>query len=209
MTLDTTVYIHNQIDAHAVFAKCRELIGATGRHTFTDKPGWANDGTRFLGNDLGQGLPALLSIGYRPGGPLCTPEQSAEHDEDCNLSGGDYYDPAEPLCSGTHPRRPACWLEVSFDTAYGYRDAHGRGCGDLHAALVARLGQWLDEQSVRWSWQNEFTGEVHDGDGRYERLIDLCTSGFEATAWFRTVVLPAIAAELADSADPKAGSADV
>src|SRR5690606_25459508 len=133
-----------------------------------------------IGNLPGQGLCALLDISYRPGAPLRTPEQAAEHDEDiCNL----------PCDGDRHP--PACWLEISINTAYGYKGDNGEGCGDLHARLVAELGQWLDERGIRWSWKNEFTGDIHSG---YERLIDLCSAGFEATAWFRTSVLPAIEA---------------
>jgi hypothetical protein len=60
------------------------------------------------------------------------------------------------------------------------------------ASLVAELGKWLDERGVRWLWKNEYTGEVHSG---YEQLIELCSGGFEAAAWFQTTVLPAIAAK--------------
>ena len=63
------------------------------------------------------------------------------------------------------------------------------GCGDLHARLVAELGIWLDQRGKRWKWENEFTGEIHEG---YEQLIQLASGGFEATAWFRTMVVPAI-----------------
>ena len=94
-----------------------------------------------------------------------------------------------------HPR--ACWADIDFDTAYGYRDAAGRGCGDLHALLVAEVGNWLDERGVRWEWRNEFTSEVHGGGDRYIRLVDIARGGFEASAWMRTTVLPAIAAHIA------------
>lgn len=133
----------------------------------------------MIENELGQGLPAWLMIGYRPGAPLRSAEQVAACDEDC-----------DPDCDGSYHDR-ACWLDVDFDTAYGY-DHDGMGCGDLHAALVARLGRWLDARGVRWEWRNEFSGEVHGGVDRYERLADLASGGFEATAWYQTAVLPAI-----------------
>ena len=96
-------------------------------------------------------------------------------------------DPGQGLCA---------WLivyhrdqvEVSLDTAYGY-DADGEGCGDLHARLVAQLGHWLDGKGIRWSWQNEFTGEIHEG---YEGLADLGSGGAEASTWFREIVAPAL-----------------
>jgi hypothetical protein len=59
-------------------------------------------------------------------------------------------------------------VEVSIDTGYGYRGPDG-GCRDLHARVVAELGQWLDSKGIAWSWQNEFTGETHPG---YEGLAD-------------------------------------
>lgn len=91
-------------------------------------------------------------------------------------------------CDGSD-HAPACWLTVSFDTSYGYSDERGYGCGDLHAEYIARLGQWLDAMGIRWCWENEFTGEIHTG---YEQLTGLASGAFEASAWFRTTVLPAI-----------------
>ncbi|TDD54563.1 hypothetical protein E1286_05060 [Nonomuraea terrae] len=200
MTLDTRVYVHDEIAYKDVWLKCNQLIGTKENTRFRDEQDktWRN-GESFvepgnawsIGNLAGQGLCALLDISYRPGAPLRTAEQAAAHDEDiCNLPESSWYDAESGPCDGSD-HRPACWLEVSFDTTYGYKGDNGEGCGDLHARLVAELGQWLDGRGVRWTWVNEFTGEVHSG---YERLIDLCSGGFEATAWFRTSVLPAIEA---------------
>lgn len=205
MTLDTRVYVLDAIDPHETFAKCRALIGATDRHVYTDEQtktwrkgeSFVEPGNHWsIWNTPGQGLPALLDINYRPGCPLRTQEQADAHDEDCNIPKNSGYVPEWGPCDGSHMYRRACWLEVSFDTAYGYRDENGYGCGDLHARLVAELGRWLDERGVRWEWQNEFTGEVHTG---YDRLVDLASSGFEASAWFRTSVLPAIEAHARDN----------
>lgn len=200
MTLDTRVYVHDEINYKDVWTKCNQLIGATENTRFTDEQTktWANGesfvepgNSWWIWNTPGQGLCALMDISYRPGVPLRTAEQQAEHDDGiCNLPGVSWYDEEAGPCDGSR-HSPACWLEISFDTAYGYRDEQGRGCGDLHASLVAELGKWLDERSIRWSWQNEFTGEIHTGP---ERLIELCSQGFEAAAWFRTSVLPAIEA---------------
>lgn len=173
MTLDTRVYVLDRIDYRETFTKCAQLLGVTEHHRIEDRQDgtWnAGDRTVESGNPWtimtapGQGLPAWLMLHYRPDAPYRTEEQAAEH-------------------------RPACWLEISFDTAYGYQDEQGRGCGDPHASVVAQLGQWLDERGVRWLWLNEFTGEIHSG---YDRLVELCTDGFAASAWFQTTVLPAI-----------------
>jgi hypothetical protein len=187
MTLDTNIYILDRISHRDVFVKCNQLIGATEATEFHNEQikTWRNGEGKpepgnawAIGNKACQGLCALLDIYYRPDAALRAADNGCE-----------WY--CDPDCSDEHSN-PACWLEVSFDTPYGYRDEQGRGCGDLHASLVSQLGQWLDERGVRWLWENEFTGEVHSG---YERLVDLCTGGFEASAWFRTSVLPAIERE--------------
>ncbi len=188
MTLSTDIFVHDQIDRDAVFAKCRELLGANDSHPFSDDPSWrgaSGDDARCLANACGIGLPAWLMLHYRPDAPLVTAEQAAAHDEDC-----------EADCDGSEHFAQACWLSVDFDTAYSYRDEQGRGCGDFHACLVATLGQWLDDRGVPWSWRNEFTGEVHGGDDRYERLTDLMQGGHRAMEWFQSTVKPAIAAHI-------------
>lgn len=185
MTLDTRVYVLDRIDQREVFLKCNQLIGAHEGIESTDRlDGTWRDGERItepgnpwsIGNKIGQGLCALLDISYRPDAPLRT---EGQHKEWC--------DPAEDECSGTYCS--PCWLEVSFDTAYGYRGDNGEGCGDLHARLVAELGQWLDGKQVRWQWKNEFTGELHE---RYDGLAELGSGGAEASDWFRNIVVPAI-----------------
>ncbi|MFI2349764.1 hypothetical protein ACH492_22455 [Streptomyces sp. NPDC019443] len=201
MTLDTRIFVLDKVDPQETFKFFRSLLGATDKHSFTDeqdktysKGEWSvsPDNPWTISNDPGQGLPGWLMLYYRPDAPLRTAEQAAEHDEDCNLPENSIYVEEWGPCDGTHHRRP-CWLTVSIDTAYGYRDDRGFGCGDLHAEYVAKLGQWLDARGVRWEWENEFTGEVHTG---YSRLIDLASGGFEASAWFRTSVLPVIEAEV-------------
>jgi hypothetical protein len=183
MTLDTRVYVHDEVDVHELFAECRRLLGADESHRSFDGPSrWSSHRDSWtVGNGLGQGLPALLAIDYRPGAPL-RPDGDA-----CSA----YCDPEDDR----HYHQSAMWCEVSFDTAYGYADSRG-GCGALHARLVFDLGQWLDERGVAWSWRNEFDGEVHGGDERYVRLRDLADDGQEAMRWFKGVVEPAIAAHL-------------
>lgn len=190
MTLSTNVYVLDEIDHVEVFRFCQGLLTKyDDRHrtpdqqVWSDSPStWRGDDIRLIGNRIGQNLPGILGVTYRAGGPLRAEDDG--HDEDCDEG-----------CSGKYHDR-ACWLDIDFDTAYGAKFAGGMGCGDLHAALVSELGQWLDAKGVRWEWRNEFTGDVHGGSDRYERLIELISGGFEATAWFRTTVLPAIASEI-------------
>ncbi|MEU4224326.1 hypothetical protein AB0F17_08535 [Nonomuraea sp. NPDC026600] len=188
MTLTTSVYVLDEIAHQDVFLKGNQLIGATENTRFRDeqKKTWRVGGVGqpepgnawILGNHADQGLCALLDIYYRPNAPLRAADNGCE-----------WY--CGPGCYAEHDN-PACWLEVSFDTAYGYRDEQGRRCGDLHASLVADLGRWLDERAVRWLWEADTLAEVYSG---YERLPRLCSAGSEATAWFRTSVLPAIQAK--------------
>jgi len=180
MTLATHVYVLDPIPPSEVLDKCRELLGATARVPIQEREGYEGDGSRILGHPIGQGLPALLSIQHRSGAPLRTVESIKAHGRWC-----------EPDCDGSDHDGHPCFLDVDFDTSYGYQDDHG-GCGELHARLVAQLGQWLDAQGIRWEWRNEYTGDVHGGDARYERLLDLCERSKQARDWFQNVVMPAV-----------------
>lgn len=180
MTLDTHMYIHDEVDVHQFFHHFRKLLGATGAHPYRDEDCEVY-GHWTIGNELGIGLPALVTVHYSPGEAL-----RPDGDACCDYCGPDDY----------HYHKPAHWAYVSMDTTYGYRDEQGRGCGDLHASYVAQLGQWLDERGIAWSWENEYDGSIHGGADRYERLTDLMQSGHRATRWFESWVLPAIAAEL-------------
>lgn len=146
MTLDTRVYVLDPIDRTAVFRKCQEIIAQwderrrTPEQHRTEDTDWGDH--RVLMNESFQNLPGWLILHYRPGGPYRTEAQAAEHDhcdDDCDGS--------------THA--PACWMEVSIDTAYGYRGPDGMNCGSLHARFVAELGAWLDEQRPSWC-------DIHD-----------------------------------------------
>ncbi len=204
MTLSTNLYVLGEVDVRELFHFGQRLLTtyddrpipmSPNQQKWRDDEGYQSDGSRCIRNELGQGLPAILDVTYRAAGPLATDEQSRACTSECEPADDYHY----------HPR--ACWADLDLDTAYGYRDSRGWGCGDLHAVLVAELGKWLDERGVRWEWKNEFTGEVHGGDDRYERLIDLVSGGFEASAWLRATVLPAIAAGALGEVPPNARGA--
>lgn len=187
MTLSTHVYVLDEVNVHELFRVCQTLLTKYDdahrpphKQRSTDQQGsWQGDDIWSIRNHLGQGLPAILGITYRPDAPLWTAEDASTHTEDC-----------EEDCDGDHYRR-ACWADIDFDTAYSARSC-GMGCGQIHAALVAEVGEWLDARNVRWEWRNEFTGEVHGGGDRYERLADLSISGEDAADWTNNTVLPAI-----------------
>jgi hypothetical protein len=190
MTLSTNIYVLDQVDVTELFRFCQGLLAKyddrhppqqPDRQAWRDRESWRGEGLRSLSNNIGQGLPAILDIAYRPDAPLATPEQAATCTDECEPDDDYHY----------HPH--ACWADIDFDTAYGYKDSAGRGCGDLHALLVAEVGQWLDQRGIRWEWRNEFTSAVHGGPDRYQRLADLTSAGSEAANWFRNTALPAIA----------------
>ncbi len=178
MTLNTSVYILDNDDPHEIFHFCQELIDTPKGIRFIDKERISHTGKPTgiwdLRNPSGIGLNAWLWINYKPGEMLGKP---GEHHEFCE----DYDD-----CNCPPPH----WFEVTFDTGYGYSEEE-RGCGSLHASLVAKLGMWLDSRGTRWAWNNEFTGETHIGD-RYEHLFDLINGGEEAFIWFTEIVKPLI-----------------
>jgi hypothetical protein len=181
MTLSTHVYLLTEADPADVFLECRRLIGATDQHTWKDEPSFYSekpDGERVMSNDCGQGLPAWLLMRYIPGAMVRA--SHAEHDPDI----------CDEDCDGKW-HKPAHWIDIDFDTAYGYRDANG-GCGTLHARILFELGGWLDERGIQWAWQNEFTGEIHVGD-KYEHLRELVDGGQAAVRWFKGTVEPVIA----------------
>jgi hypothetical protein len=179
----------DQASAGEVFQFCQDLLTRfdekrrpRAEQLHSDDASWRGDGVRCLGNKLGQGLPAILDVTYRPGAPLREP--SDECTSECDPDGYD----GEPY----HYHPEPCWLNVDFDTAYSYRGPGGISCGQLHAVLVALLGAWLDARGVRWRWRNEYTGEIHDGAESLTTLVD-CTK--DALDWFHNMVVPAITAE--------------
>lgn len=189
MTLNTDVYVLDEVDPMEVFRFCQGLLAKfDDQHRPTSEQRFRQN-ANSINNEGMQGLPAWLCLDHGAGKPLRTAEEAAAHAEDCNLPGNPYYEADSEDCDGAgYSHRPACWLELDFDTAYGY-SVNGMGCGDLHAVLVGELGEWLTGRGVRWLWQNEFTGEIHDDP---KKLVELVSGGFEATAWFTTSVLPAI-----------------
>lgn len=189
MTLDTYAYVLDPADHNEIFREAQALVGATEATRVTDKASYRGNGGRTLMNAPGQGLCAWLGVEYRPGAPLWAEEDARRHDEDCD----------EDCARERHGVLVPCWLAVSFDTAYGYREENGEGCGGLHARLLLELGGWLDERGLRWCWRNELTGEVWGpGPERYRHLGDLADGGRDAEAWFIEQVLsvlPFLAAE--------------
>lgn len=113
-------------------------------HATTGEP-ILEDANEFR-STLGQGLAAILEVTYAADGPLVWPPY-------------EYDDPDEPPT--VEPMREHL-VSVDFDTAYGYKNDRGGGCGDLHAFLLNEVGGWLTERGVEeWMWHHEERGTWH------------------------------------------------
>lgn len=201
VTLDTRIYVHDAVDARQLFMHIRQLLSAGPeveiRNERESYPKDGIDNAWCIEHPPGQGLPAWLMVYYRPDRAYRSADEAAAHEDYCdpadesNLWENEDGSLSDPCDGSGHT--PACWAEVSLDTAYGYSHPEHGSCGNLHAWLVANSGSWLDSRGVAWSWRNEFTGEVHQ---RFDGLSQLGGGGAEATDWFRNIVVPALGVEL-------------
>ena len=126
-------------------------------------------------NEPGQGLNAMMDVEY--GDPLRTYE---------DIYPEDYED------GDDQPRTPEGRIGIRFDTAYGYSDDAGRGCGDLHADYIKVLGQYCESKGWEYHWQNEFTGEWF---ADWREATQLGTGRREALEWLTETVIPALFSE--------------
>lgn len=131
MTLATKMVIVEPTPYRPIFDEARRLIGA--------EHGEYEEGPCGIENKWGQGF--VSWIGVRHGGDA---PMKPYDDDDAR----DY-----PV--------PEWSIEVSFDTAYGYRAANGAGCSDLHAWLVQGVGRWLTDRGLTWYWFREYDGSWH------------------------------------------------
>ena len=200
MTLNTSIAIGKPTNVREVFDFCRGLLNTPTNTPFTDRIDEHHPGRKEIFNPGGIGLDAWLWIYYGADGPM-----THVHDEWCATeagpakwdSDGEVMVTQEDVDQHTaevaaHPTMNG-WaaIEVTFDTAYGYRGPDGESCSQLHARLIAQLGAWLDRKGLPWKWQNEYSGEWFDGyDGLAEFAGAHKSTG--AAAWFESTVVPFI-----------------
>lgn len=187
MTLHTRIFVKDPVNVQDLFhygqALLHELAPEIDQQ-WKVRDAYVHDGARTIGNNLGQGLPAILDVTYREDGqPVTTLEQAAEHEEECKLD-----------CDGSSHYHQAAFCIIGLDTAYAYSQGNF-GCGDLHAALIELFGVWLDQHEVDWSWCNEFTGVTYH---KYDNLTELGGGGLAAREWFLNVVQPIISDRLGE-----------
>jgi len=158
MTLHTRVKVMSPgIDPRETFVKMRQIIGAGEQYSAWESPQMDSENeyrhTMSPGfhMDLGQGLPALLWVDHWRG----ELEPAHEHDKFCyewDESGS----PTDKLECDPEPRG---YIEINYDTAYGYRADNNASCSDLHAWITQEIGAWLDRHGATWEWYDE------SGDG--------------------------------------------
>jgi hypothetical protein len=202
MTLNTSIAIGKPTDVREVFMFCRKLLGCAEDVPFEQGVcGDHRQGQKQIMNPCGIGLPAWLWVYYGADGPM-----THVHDDLCPVQAGPYtsrytgktweitqeeVDEHARWVAGDPTENGWSAIEVTFDTAYGYRGKGGESCSDLHARLVTALGSWLDAKGLPWKWQNEYTGEWHD---RFDQLDTFGNAHLDTGAemWFECMVKPAI-----------------
>lgn len=162
MTLHTRLAVTTAgVDAEAAFDLLLDLVGASADQRKLGRKTVNSSGTVDISMPAGLGLNALVWIEYQEDGSLI-PFSSEETDdleelkriqaandeleEQPNWSYEDYID------ISYSPKR---YIELHFDTAYGYRAPNGAGCGDLHAWIIQSIGEWLQAQGAEYSWYDE------------------------------------------------------
>lgn len=170
MPLITTIYVLDKVDPKEVFDFCNSLMGAEHPAFTKTHDEWDPAGIVSLDNAPSQGLPAWLMSNYRENRPL---------------NRVDIYEDSE---NPTMITSPACWMELSFDTGYAYRDTFG-GCTELHARYIVSLHGWLNERNVAMAWKNRFSGMIHSGIQGLEEFFE---GGDRATEWFNNSVIPVV-----------------
>ncbi|MBF6187599.1 hypothetical protein [Nocardia farcinica] len=187
MTLNTRVAIIQKIDPKAAFQLALSAIctAAGEEHRIetakvNEPEDYARDGILRIGTVIGQGLPGIVECDYRTDGPLYAEDYYGD-DED--------YEPGDTRWLAS----PACWLEIGWDTGYGYSGPNGMSCSDLHSVAITLVHKALAELGVEMRWYNEYDGKWHPG---VDNLGTLSAAGLKADLWFKNTALPAIVASL-------------
>lgn len=151
MTLNTLVNLTGPIELDAAFdIALRALLTAADEMDrypgalIERNPDWQSGYSYdYVGTKIGQGLPGITDAKRMSDGSDFQPERDEDDGE---------------IWTDTQP-----WsVQLSWDTAYGYRGKSWRSASALHgAALTALHGALPDGITMRW--QNEFTGEWFNG----------------------------------------------
>lgn len=213
MTLDTRIAVRAaNVSAHEIFMYCRTLLSTpdgtpycTEADNHTGEP--RNPGEKELWHRPGLGLDAWLMLYYGADGSL----PCHVHDDFCDAEVGPAkWDtrPVPQMVTQEMVDEHAEWVasdptengwatvEISIDTAYGFKGDNGESCSDRHARFIHELGLWLDTRGCEWMWKNEYTGEWFTGRDGLDAFGRYHASEGGPGEWFAGVVIPAIAASM-------------
>lgn len=149
MTLNTAIYILDPVSPLEVISFCnRELLGVQNPpHTF-ELLTYSFNTVRY-GNVGGLGYSADFNSKYTLDNSYLLDDDVREYNDEEDVEECTYFS-------------PRCFMELSFDTGYGYRGPEGYA-SDLHEQYIRELHKWLSDRGARLKWKNEFTGEVFEG----------------------------------------------
>lgn len=148
MTLSTTVRIlRATVPPRDLFHLGRGWLGCTDQHAYDERPMhpvYGMPDALVIGNKIGQGLPAIWEVRWKPDQPWRMTEHVCVRDENGNSADRDCdeYD-CDP--------GPACAYEVWFDTGYAYQGDNGAGCADVHAYLIRQIAEAVGEDNILWN----------------------------------------------------------
>lgn len=191
MTLNTRVVLHqwtDPVELHTWFNK--EILKVADKNPIIIQT------ETSIGNQLGQGFDAIFDV-----------EWEADHSNivwfdyeealkiNLNYIPRVYEDEAAAIKDAENDREyykdwPQGVIQISWDTSYGYLGPHGDNCSELHAKFIVRLyKEYLEPRNITFHWQNEYTGEWHEGLTGIEEFLG---DGTSAADWFHNLVIPAI-----------------
>lgn len=157
MTLNTTFYITTPgIDPHTVWNALLDMVEPAdfpiSRDKYTeiedaDEKGWGPTGSTMTNTQVGIGLSAWCFMWHNEDGSALAYDDSENTD-----------DPEKEDLDEDILFSPRGYIELDFDTAYGYHDEYG-GCSDLHGRIVTHLASIVEEHGGEYIWKDEFTGE--------------------------------------------------
>lgn len=154
MTLNTSVRVLEAMPVRPVAEFCFHLVGGKGTLERGSVDYCYDD--PWMGTEWGIGNDAHLDVWYGADGPLIWKYGDLEPD------------------TGPGP----AFIEISFDTGYGFKNEHGR-CNALHASYIRALGEGV-LLGRRFAWENEYTGEWFEWG---TRECDAMLGKWEAGSW--------------------------
>ncbi len=199
MTLDTRIFIYDSVDHMETFEKVCELLDIPDTKNFRDEVGqpYGCVPGREISNEVAQGFDAWVMTYSNPEGIRLSEEYLQEQVRWNAKMRETYPDEADDIVdpTSTDPEAGVHFMQISMDTGYGGRSTRGESCTELHARVIAQLGQWLDERGLNWGWYNEYNGKYYS---KYDGLNEFLRGGLGAMDWFQNLALPAIQKDIED-----------